>query len=180
MSSSEAPVTEVAQTEPTTTETPAVAPEIAVLSKDPQVVEENLAKAEPVPIPGEATQEDPAAAATEDTAAAPTEETAAAPQTTEHKEGSSLLNFLKKHIPNPKEVSKKSGKAPETTEGEPAETATETTAAEPAEETPFEGGDVEFKTHGGIFGYAISVDWYANSQWWLEEAHSHLWQGRGL
>jgi hypothetical protein len=158
--STDAPTTEAPKVEPATTETPAIAPEAAIVGKDSQVVEENLAKAEPVTNPGEATQETPAV--TEETAA-PTEEAGAAEtpaaQTTEHKEGSTLLNFLKKHIPNPKDVSKKpaSGKAVDQKDPEIASEAPETTTAEPvaaetADDTPFEGGDVEFKTHGGIFG----------------------------
>jgi len=165
MSSSEAPAAEAPKTEIAPTETPAIAPETVILTKDPQVVEANLAKAEPVANPAEATQETPATA--EATAPAATEEEAGtqapAAQTAEHKEGSTLLNFLKKHIPNPKDTTKKpaaSGKAVETTEAEaaPAAAAASTSEAaptEPVEEGPFEGGDVLFKTHGGLFGYEI-------------------------
>lgn len=146
MSTSETPATEVPKTETTAEEvTPVVAPETAILSKDPQVVEENLAKAEPVATPAEATTDTPA----ESAPAATTTEEPAAPAAAEHKEGSTILNIFKKYIPNPKTVEKKPK-----TEGEAAAASTsEAAATEPAEEKPFEGGDVEFKTHGGIFGY---------------------------
>ena len=167
MSSSEEPKpTEATPTEtpaPTETSTaevvapvvavaPETTPEAAIVSKDPEVVAENLAKAEVVETPAEATT----SAAAEET---PTE---AAPATSEKKEGSGLLSFIKKHVPNPKGgVDKKAtaGKAattetPAKSEIEPvAAPTTEPVIVEPEEETPFEGGIVGFKTHGGLFGY---------------------------
>lgn len=163
MSATEEPT--VKPTEATTTETPAptviepvapvvpeTTPEAAILTKDPEVVAENLAKAE-VETP-------------EATTSVPTEETPA-PATPEKKEGSSLLSFIKKHVPNPKGgVDKKapalaaSGKAvahptetPAKAEDEPVTApTTEPIIVEPEEETPFEGGYVNFKSHGGLFG----------------------------
>jgi hypothetical protein len=164
MSATEEPT--VKPTEATTTETPAptviepvapvvpeTTPEAAILTKDPEVVAENLAKADVVETP-------------EATTSAPTEETPA-PATPEKKEGSSLLSFIKKHVPNPKGgVDKKapalaaSGKAvahptetPAKAEDEPVTApTTEPIIVEPEEETPFEGGYVNFKSHGGLFG----------------------------
>ena len=145
--------------EPTTSvETPASeaaapsdAPEMAIMSKDPEVVKADLEKAEPVsadviepaaetPVPAET-----AAPAAEAEAAA--EPAAAAP---EKKEGSGILNFLKKHVPNPKTLDKKPAAAEA-----PAETEAPAPAAPAAAEDdkPFEGDYVDFKTHGGLFGY---------------------------
>lgn len=165
MSATEEPTT-VKPTEATTTEAPApteiepvvpVAPETtleaAILTKDPEVVTENLAKAEVVETP-------------EATTSAPTEETPA-PVTPEKKEGSSLLSFIKKHVPNPKAgVDKKAPALAGSSKAavHPAETSakaedepiaaptTEPVIVEPEEETPFEGGYVNFKSHGGLFG----------------------------
>jgi hypothetical protein len=164
MSATEEPTT-VKPTEATTTETPApteiepvapvapeTTPEAAIMTKDPEVVAENLAKAEVVETP-------------EATTSAPTEETPA-PATPEKKEGSGLLSFIKKHVPNPKAGVDKKGPAPagskavvpptETpakAEDEPvAAPTTEPAVVEPEEETPFEGGYVSFKSHGGLFG----------------------------
>jgi hypothetical protein len=154
----EAATTEVV--EPSTSEpvapVPETAPEATIMAKDPVVVAENLAKAENVE-------------ATEATTSAPVEDKpaeAAAPATPEKKEGSSLLSFIKKHVPNPKAgVDKKShtiaaaGKSvvhptetPAKTETEPVAPTTEPAVVEPEEEKPFEGGYVTFKTHGGLFG----------------------------
>lgn len=149
-----------APTEPSATEAVVAetAPEAAILSKDPEVVAENLAKAEVV--------ETPAATTSEETPAE------AIPATPEKKEGSSLLNFIKKHVPNPKAGADKkapamaaSGKSaaqstetPAKSEIEPvAPATTEPVVVEPEEETPFEGGYVSFKTHGGLFGYCFRI-----------------------
>jgi len=145
--------------EPKAAETaPATTEEVteAVLSKDPEVVEANLAKAEPVPTDAiEPVATDAPPAATTEEPPATKEETPAETPAPAKKEGSTLVAFLKKAIPNPKNVDKKSVK-PET----PAKTETEAAPApevvEPAaEEGPFEGDNVSFKTHGGIFGYVI-------------------------
>jgi hypothetical protein len=122
----------------------------AILSPDAQVVEANLANAQPVTdtIEPVATEAAPAPATTEETPAA-TEETPAEPAApaAEKKEGSGLVAFIKKAIPNPKTVEKKAPK-PET------EAAPAPEVVEPAvEEGPFEGDAVTFKSHGGIFGY---------------------------
>jgi hypothetical protein len=143
---------------------PETTPETAILAKDPEVVASNLEKAEPVKT-DEIAESTPVA---EDVTSA-AEESAAAPATSEKKvEGKTLLNFLKKHIPNPKTVEKKtpavaaSGKSVET----PAKTdkvdeitpVVETPAiVEPTEEEPFEGGNVLFKSHGGLFGYRLFI-----------------------
>jgi hypothetical protein len=154
---------ETAPVEPTpvveeTAPAPAAEVEAALLSKDPEVVAANLEKAEPVEAPAEPTTTE----ATTAEATGPAEETPAEPAPVtpgEKKEGSSLLSFIKKHVPNPKAVEKK-GKAVETpakTEevAPPTEEAVPT-IVEPAEEKPFEGGQVDFKTHGGFFGYVHS------------------------
>ena len=127
--------------------------EAAILSPDAQVVEANLANAEPVvtgPIEPVAVATEAAPAATTEDAPAATEETpaeAAAPAA-EKKEGSGLVAFIRKAIPNPKTVEKK---APKTeTEAAPAPEVIEPAA----EEGPFEGDTVSFRSHGGIFGYA--------------------------
>jgi hypothetical protein len=156
---------ETKPTEATTTETSAaeaiapVAPETtleaAIMSKDPEVVAENLAKAEVVETPEATTS----AAAEEST-------TEAAPATPEKKEGSTLLSFIKKHVPNPKAgadkkapamaASGKSVQTPAKSEIEPvAAPTTDPVVVEPEEETPFEGGYVNFKSHGGLFGYCF-------------------------
>jgi translation initiation factor IF-2 len=132
-------------------EAPAAAPETtveaAIISPDAQVVEANLANAEPVttdaiePVATEAAPAEETPAAAEETPAEP-----AAPAA-EKKEGSGLVAFIKKAIPNPKTVEKKAPKAE--TEAAPAPE-----IVEPAvEEGPFEGDAVTFKSHGGIFGY---------------------------
>lgn len=140
----------------TTTEEPAaaeVAPEMAILTKDPVVVASDLEKAEPVS--GEPSTSAAPAATTEETPAEPTP-----PTPEKHKEGSTLLGFLKK-FPNPKSVDKKStGKStsdtPATSEIEPVPATTSApVVAEPAEEKPFESDYVEFKTHGGFFRYVL-------------------------
>src|SRR5271167_4802348 len=82
-----------------TTTTPAATEataEMAILSKDPVVVASNLENAEPVS--AEPSTSADAAATTE--AAATPEAAPVAPE--KPKEGSSLLGFLKKHVPNPK------------------------------------------------------------------------------
>ena len=142
----------------TSTETPAVeaptsdAPEMAILSKDPVVVTSDLENAEPVVV--DPSTEAPAPAETAAPAETTPESAAASP---EKKEGSSLLGFLKKHVPNPKTVEKKPVAAATTAEN-PAKTETPAPVA-PAvaeEEKPFEGDYVDFKTHGGFFGYISS------------------------
>lgn len=156
----EVPAEETPATEATTVEeaapapaAEAISPEAAILSPDVQVVTDNLEKAEPVENPGEATTSD-AAPTSEETPAE------AAPATPEKKEGSSLLSFIKKNIPNPKLTPKK-GKAVETPakpEGETAATEVATPAAvEPVEEGPLDSYQIEFKTHGGFFGYIFQV-----------------------
>jgi hypothetical protein len=142
--------------EPSATETPAVettpaeqpaaeiTPEMTVLAKDPEVVKSDLEKAEPVAAEPSATE---AAATTEEPPVEPTP-----PTGEKHKEGSSLLGFIKKHVPNPKAK-------PATSEIEPIPAATAPAAGaapaatEPADDKSFEGDYVEFKTHGGFFGY---------------------------
>jgi len=140
----------------------------AVLSKDPEVIEANLAKAEPVNTdPIEPVTMDTAPAATTDAApaAAPAAATEEAPAATEatpaetpapaKKEGSTLVAFLKKAIPNPKSVDKKTAK-PETPAKTETEAAPATEVVEPTtEEGPFEGDSISFKSHGGIFGCLI-------------------------
>lgn len=150
--------------EPTTsTETPAVeapageTPEMAILSPDPQVVESNLEKAQPVSADViEPATDAPAPAET----AAPAEETA--PETAaaapEKKEGSTILGFLKKHVPNPKTSSDKKPAAVASTSEAPAKT--ETPEAVVEDDKPFEGDYVDFKTHGGFFGYLASPHSY--------------------
>jgi hypothetical protein len=141
----EAPAVEEAAPAPAAED---ISPEAAILSPDVQVVTDNLEKAEPVENPGEASTSD----------AAPTSEETpvdAAPATPEKKEGSTLLSFIKKNIPNPKSAPKK-GKAVET----PAKPEGETPATEPVEpveEGPLDSYQVEFKTHGGFFGYICHV-----------------------
>ena len=87
----------------TSTETPAVeaptsdAPEMAILSKDPVVVTSDLENAEPVVV--DPSTEAPAPAETAAPAETTPESAAASP---EKKEGSSLLGFLKKHVPTPR------------------------------------------------------------------------------
>jgi len=147
-----------------TTTTPAATEataEMAILSKDPVVVASNLENAEPVS--AEPSTSADAAATTE--AAATPEAAPVAPE--KPKEGSSLLGFLKKHVPNPKSIEKKSAgksaaEAAETkkstseakSEIEPvAAASTPAAPTEVAEEKPFEGDYVDFKTHGGFFGY---------------------------
>ena len=162
---SEQPV--VQPEEPTAAEAaPATTEQVteAILSKDPEVVEANLAKAGPVVTdPIEPVTADAAPAAATDAApAATTEETPAATEATPaetpapaKKEGSTLVAFLKKAIPNPKSVDKKTAK-PETPAKTETETAPATEVVEPAtEEGPFEGDAVSFKSHGGIFGCLI-------------------------
>jgi hypothetical protein len=141
--------------EPEVTKAPEAAPETtveaAIISPDAQVVEANLANAQPVVadnIEPVATEAAPAATTAEEAPAA-TEETPAEPAApaAEKKEGSGLVAFIKKAIPNPKTVEKKAPK-PET------EAAPAPEIVEPAvEEGPFEGDAVTFKSHGGIFGY---------------------------
>jgi hypothetical protein len=147
--------TEETPVETTTTETPAVettpaeqpatevTPEMAILAKDPEVVKSDLEKAEPVLAESSAPE---AAATTEETPVEPSP-----PTGEKHKEGSTLLGFIKKHVPNPKAK-------PTTSEIEPIPAATAPAAAAPAvtetaDDKPFEGDYVEFKTHGGFFGY---------------------------
>jgi hypothetical protein len=142
----ETPAVETAPAEQSATET---TPEMAILAKDPEVVKSNLEKAEPVTSEASAPE---AAATTEETPVEP-----APPTGEKHKEGSSLLGFIKKHVPNPKAVDKGKAKAA-TSEIEPipAETtpaAAAPAATEPVDEKPFEGDYVEFKTHGGFFRY---------------------------
>jgi hypothetical protein len=143
---------------------PETAPETAILSKDPITVADNLEKADPVSTEAIASSTLAAADTT-----APEEATASegAPATPEkHKEGSSLLNFMKKYVPNPKGgVEKKtpglagSGKAVVNPTDAPAKTDEITPVAEtpvvvePTEEESFEGGNIQFKNHGGLFGY---------------------------
>jgi hypothetical protein len=136
------------------TPVPEITPEAAILSPDPVVVESNLAKAEPVQAPTEA---EATPAETTETAGetAPVTEAPVATEPTA-KEGSAIMTFLKKHIPNPKIGEKKAPAAAKTaetkTEGEEVAVSDAPAPVEPVEEQPFEGGDVNFKTHGGIFG----------------------------
>jgi len=145
MSGTEEPVTKPEET-PAADPAPAAEPsaaavESAILSPDPDVVEANLAKAEPV------TTE---AAPAEEAAPADSAKAEDAPAKPEQK--SSLLGFLKR-LPNPKTVDK-SVKGRASNEAAVAEAA----PAEPAEEKPFEGDNVEFKAHGGFFGFSPDLD----------------------
>jgi len=142
----------------TSTETPAVeapaseAPEMAILSPDPLVVESNLEKAQPVSADViEPATDAPAPAG----AAAPAAETAPEPASAapEKKEGSTILSFLKKHVPNPKTTDKKPAAVATTPE---VETPAPAAPAVVEEDKPFEGDYVDFKTHGGFFGYRAS------------------------
>src|SRR5947207_7739752 len=159
----EQPVVKTEESKPVATGTPAIestpaeqpatatTPEMAVLAKDPVVVKSNLEKAEPVTAE---TSTPAAAATTEETPAEP-----APPTGEKHKEGSTILGFIKKHVPNPKTVEKGKAKAlpAATSEIEPIPAATTPAAApvatETADDKPFEGDYVEFKTHGGFFRY---------------------------
>jgi len=153
----EAPVVE---TKPVVTE-PAVAPEAAILAKDPVVVAANLEKAEPV-----ATEDAPATTTGE--GSAPAAETSAepAPATPEkHKEGQGIVKLLKKWAPNPKQMDKKgksvASETPAKAEDAPAATTSEPVPeiVEPAKEEPFTKGAIGFKTHGGVFGYIFLIKW---------------------
>src|SRR6202035_5450303 len=92
----EAPVAESPTAVPTLPETP---PETAILSKDPIVVAENLEKADPITTEAIASST-LAAAETSAPEEATTENAPATPE--KHKEGSNLLKFMKKYVPNPK------------------------------------------------------------------------------
>ena len=149
------PVEAVAPETPAVESTPAeqpateTTPEMAILAKDPEVVKADLEKAEPVTAEPSAPE---AAATTEETPVEPTP-----PTGEKHKEGSTLLGFIKKVVPNPKTIDKGKAKAA-TSEIEPipADTAPAAAAAPAvteADEKPFEGDYVELKTHGGFFGY---------------------------
>jgi hypothetical protein len=155
------PVEAVAATETsaedTTNTAPApteATPEMTVLSKDPEVVKSDLTTAEPVAADAiESTDAAPAETTTEET---PAEPTPAAPE--KPKEGSSLLGFIKKHVPNPKVLEKKSpskaaAEAPTKPESETAAVATTSAPVEEVvDDKPFDGDTVDFKTHGGFFG----------------------------
>ena len=141
----EAAATETPAVETTPAEQPApeTTPEMAILAKDAEVVKSDLEKAEPV------TEEPSApevAATTEETPVEP-----APPTGEKHKEGSTLLGFIKKVVPNPKTLDKGKAKAA-TSEIEPIPAAAPA-ATETADDKPFEGDYVEFKTHGGFFRY---------------------------
>jgi hypothetical protein len=156
---------------------PETAPEAALLSKDPITVADNLEKADPVTTEAIASSTLAAAETT-----APEEATASesAPATPEkHKEGSNLLKFMKKYVPNPKGgVEKKtpalagSGKAVVHPTDAPAKTDEITPVAEPpvivepTEEESFDGGNLQFKAHGGIFGYLPVIYGANNSGGW--------------
>jgi hypothetical protein len=135
-------------------ETPApvveVAPEVAaLLSKDPEVVQQNLEQAEPVSEPAEATIEQPAEV-TETSEEAPAE-SAVQPTSEKPKEGAGILSFLKKHINLGED--KKAKTEPEAETAAAPATTEEAAPTEPAEEKPFEGGKVLFRTRGTVFGY---------------------------
>jgi hypothetical protein len=160
VAATDAPAVDTTSAPAATEATPA---EMAILTKDPVVVASNLENAEPVS--AEPSTSADAAATAE--AAATTEAAPAAPE--KPKEGSTLLGFLKKHVPNPKSIERKStakstAEAAETkksTSEAPAKPEIEPVAAAPtpaapveaAEEKPFEGDYVDFKTHGGFFRY---------------------------
>jgi hypothetical protein len=147
----ETPAVETAPTEEPAAET---TPEMAILAKDPEVVKSDLEKAEPVTTEPSAPEP---TATTEETPVEPTP-----PTGEKHKEGSTLLSFIKKHVPNPKAVDKGKAKAaPSEIEPIPADTAPAAApaAAEAVDETPFEGDYVEFKTHGGFFRYVSLIDY---------------------
>lgn len=147
MSSTEEPVAKPEET-PAADPVPATEPSAAtaILSPDPDVVEANLAKAEPVTTEAAPAEE----AAPESSAPADSAKAEDAPAKPEQK--STLLGFLK-FLPNPKTVDK-SVKARPSNEAAVAEAA----PAEPAEEKPFEGDNVEFKAHGGFFGFSPDLD----------------------
>jgi hypothetical protein len=135
---------------------------MAILSKDPITVAENLEKADPVTTEAIASSTLAAADTT-----APEEATASenAPATPEkHKEGSNLLKFMKKYVPNPKGGAEKktpalagSGKAVVHPTDEITPVAETPVIVEPIEEESFDGGNVQFKTHGGLFGYIHTI-----------------------
>jgi hypothetical protein len=140
---------------------PETTPETAILSKDPITVAENLEKADPITT--EAIASSTLAAA--ETSAPEEATTENAPETPEkHKEGSNLLKFMKKYVPNPKGGAEKktpalagSGKAVVHPTDEITPVAETPVIVEPVEEESFEGGNVQFKTHGGIFGYIHTI-----------------------
>jgi hypothetical protein len=123
-------------------------PEMTILAKDPEVIKSNLEKAELVA--GDAGEQSSSGAAApvaeEETSAEPAPAAAEKP-----KEGSAILSFLKKRVPITKAAEKKIPSQPTETkaESEPAAPAT----TESTDDRPFEGDYVDFKTHGGFFGY---------------------------
>jgi hypothetical protein len=115
-----------------------IAPEVAILAKDPEVVKANLEQAEPV-----------STEAPEATSDAPAQEGETAHA--DKKEGSGLFGFLKK-----KTTEKKAPSKPAEAKAEPEPAAAAPPAEAPATEVNFEkmfeDGFVDYRVHGTFFG----------------------------